>query len=184
MPTNSTPTTKTNRRRKRYAKFALATVGLAGVGAALTSAAWTDDIAFMTDTSAATVDLQGSVTGADGSWFDVLGDDETSAANPIVVDSDAFGNLLPGDERTITVHLRNEGSVDLALGAPQFEFVGGFASALAAADVEGTYGTSTIAPDASTTLQVAVTVPADWDAANMGATGNLLVTVAAAGTHG
>lgn len=170
------------KRHKRYAKFALATVGLLGVGAALTSATWTDDVWFTTDTSAATVDLQGSANGTD--WLDVRVDG-TDGSTPIVIDSAEFENLLPGDVRTITVHLRNAGTTNLAIAMAEtpFEFTGGFATALSTSDVSATFAATELAPEASTTLVVTVTVPDPWAETNMGATGTLLVAVTGTGTH-
>jgi hypothetical protein len=183
---STSPSTKARaKQRKRVAKFGMAAVGLVGVGAALTSATWTDDVWFAADTSAATVDLQGSDTGLDGDWQDIRTVSESGELAPILIASDEFENLLPGDVRVITVHLRNDGTTDVELGAaPTYDFTGDFETALdAATDVAGVFGTTTLAAGADTTLALTLTVPEPWDEANMGAAGSLLVTVTGTGTN-
>lgn len=187
LNSNSTAPSKQARakQRKRVAKFGMAAVGLVGVGAALTSATWTDDVWFAADTTGATVDLQGSDTGADGDWEDIRTVSETGELAPIAIDSDEFENLLPGDVRVITVHLRNDGSTDVELGpAPTYEFTGDFETALdAATAITEDFGSTTLAAGADTTLDVTLSVPSDWDESHMGAIGSLLITITGTGTN-
>jgi anti-sigma factor RsiW len=175
-PTAPPARTPDAKRRRKIAKFALAGVAVLGVGAALTSAAWTDDVFFAADATSGTFDLQGSLDGTN--WFDVANIDDTSVT-PIQIPATAFENLAPGDVRVVTLNLRNAGSVDLTLGAPVVTENGAlFANAGANVGVTvGAYGASTLAAGAATTFTVTLTVP-DWtntDYTNL--TGDILVAV-------
>ena len=55
-------------KRRPLAAFGLAVLAVGGVGAALTSAAWTDNALFAAPATAATFDLQGSLDGT--TWSD------------------------------------------------------------------------------------------------------------------
>lgn len=165
------------KRRRKIAKFALAGVAVLGVGAALTSAAWTDDVFFAADATSGTFDLQGSLDGTN--WFDVANVDDTTAIDPIQIPAATFENLAPGDVRLVTLHLQNAGSVPIALGAPVVTENGALFDDLGAnvGVTVGAYGASTLAAGAATTFTVTLTVP-DWtntDYTNL--TGDILVAV-------
>lgn len=51
-----------------FAKFGLAACAILGIGAALTSAAWSDTVAFESDVQIAQFQMEYSWTNADGSW--------------------------------------------------------------------------------------------------------------------
>ena len=59
MEATFTPENATASRRRKVTKFALAGVAVLGVGAALTSAAWSDNVFFGGTTAAADFELQG-----------------------------------------------------------------------------------------------------------------------------
>ena len=174
-PPARTPDTK---RRRKIAKFALAGVAVLGVGAALTSAAWTDDVFFAADATSGTFDLQGSLDGTD--WFDVATVDDTSATAPIQIPASAFENMAPNDVRVVTLHLKNAGSVPLTLSAPAITETGDLFADLGA-NVAVTVGPytpgGTLAAGDTTTFTVTLTAPdwADTDYTNL--TGDILVVV-------
>jgi len=175
-PTAPPARTPDKRRRRTIAKFALAGVAVLGVGAALTSAAWTDDVFFAADATSGTFDLQGSLDGTN--WFDVATVDDT-ATTPIQIPATAFANLAPNDSRVVTLHLQNAGSVPITLGAPVVTENGPlFADAGANVGVTvGAYGAGTLAVGDATTFTVTLTAP-DWtntDFTNL--TGDILVAV-------
>ena len=175
-PTAPPARTPDNKRRRKIAKFALAGVAVLGVGAALTSAAWTDDVFFAADATSGTFDLQGSLDGI--TWFDVATVDDT-ATTPIQIPGTAFANMAPNDVRVVTLHLQNDGSVPITLGTPVVTEAGALfdnAGANVAVTV-GPYGAATLAPAATTTFTVTLTAP-DWantDYTNL--TGDILVAV-------
>ena len=172
-PPARTPDTK---RRRKIAKFALAGVAVLGVGAALTSAAWTDDVFFAADATSGTFDLQGSLDGTN--WFDVDGGVDT-ATTPIQIPAATFENLAPNDVRVVTLHLRNDGSVPIILGAPVVTENGAlFDDAGANVGVDaGAYGAGTLDVGDTTTFDVTLTVP-DWDNTDYtDLTGDILVAV-------
>jgi hypothetical protein len=93
-------------RRRKITKFALAGVAVLGVGAALTSAAWSDNVWFGGATEAGNADLVGSDDNS--SW-----EEGSSRGARIVIDS--FADVRPGVGVTQTVYVLNQGDADLAL---------------------------------------------------------------------
>ncbi len=162
-------------RRRKVTKFALAGVAVLGVGAALTSAAWTDNVWFGATASAGNVDLVGS-TDHGNNWHQ--GNDSGAA---IQVDPTAFANMAPLESRVVTLSLRNNGSVPLVLEnavpsgtAPLF---GGNTSDDLIVEVQPLIGT-TIAPQSVVDFTVRLTAP-NWGNNDQGKTGALLVQVGA-----
>src|SRR3954451_14063274 len=103
--------TDRRRRRRTILKFSLAAVALLGIGAAATSSAWTDDAWFSATASAASVELEGSLTpGGPYTAADVVG-------SAIVIPATTFANMVPGEVRTVTVYLHNASTVPLAVPA-------------------------------------------------------------------
>lgn len=96
-------------RRRKVTKFALAGVAVLGIGAALTSAAWTDNVWFQGDAESGTAILEGSITGVDGTY---LVSDEGS----IQLDMGTFA-VGPDQDTVETVWVRNAGTVPLRLDA-------------------------------------------------------------------
>ena len=94
-------------RRRKITKFALAGVAVLGVGAALTSAAWSYDVWFRGDTQAGNVQLAGSVNAA-GPWNDLSTDQD-----PIIVSD--FVDIGPGVAANQVVYVRNQGQNDVTL---------------------------------------------------------------------
>lgn len=170
-----TPDIREERKRKRRPIVAalLAILAVGGVGAAATSAAWTDNVLFGIDAAAATFDLQGSVN-ATGDWNPAGTPGEPAR---ILVPEAAFANLLPGQTRTVTLYLHNAGSVTAQIQTPvgkawensTFE---------TAPSVEVTGLPSTLAAGDTTPFTVTITTTDTWDDENIGDSGTLVVTVA------
>jgi len=93
----------------RLGVVALAGTALVGVSAALTSAAWTDQVLFASTASTGTANLQGSIDGV--TWV------ESSSAGEIELDLPAAADLRPGDSRTTTIRIRNTGSLPVTLSS-------------------------------------------------------------------
>ncbi|MBT0993141.1 hypothetical protein KIN34_02390 [Cellulomonas sp. DKR-3] len=148
------------RRRKRVAalKITLAGGAILAVGAAATSAAWTDQAWFAAPAAGASFELQGR--GFGGEFVDA---DEGDA---IAIPARELADLVPGDSRSFEIDVKNAGSVPMTVeaearwaasgtgfdGAPQVALSGVPAGAFAADD--------------TATVTVEVTVPDDWPVTN------------------
>ena len=160
------------KKRRSVAAFIFALVAVLGFGAALTTAAWTDNVFFKANvSSAATVNLQGSLDGT--SWSE-----GATSATAIVVPTSTFENLLPGQTRTVTLHVRNQGTtpVDLVAVVNPVAATGVF-EAPSPATATVTLAATSLNAGAQTTLELTLTAPANWPASYQGKTGELLVQV-------
>ncbi len=162
-------------RRRKVTKFALAGVAVLGIGAALTSAAWSDNVFFGGTTSAAEFELQGWDPTA-GDWFDA----DTSGAR-IVLPADALTEVGPGISDSYTVTVRNNGDLPIQLENPQVVATsGGLFNGLEPADVTfGSYSDDVLENQFdSATIDVIVTGDANWEGTEyQGLTGNLIVQI-------
>ena len=178
---NAAPATTTKRRGKRrpVIAFALATLAVGGMGAALTSAAWTDNVFFAAQADAASFNLQGSLDGTN--WLE----SNNSGAIELVVPASQFANLLPGDSRSVTLHVRNQGSVNAALNGSVAFATGSTFTTTPTVALGGLAATLTPATGtaASDDFTLTVTTPADWNPSNMGKTGTVVVTVQGTATQ-
>ena len=184
-------TPRRERRRKGVVilKFGLAGAALLGIAAAATSAAWSDDAWFSASAKGATVELQGALgaSPAETDWKDA---DNVGGAQALTVDSTVFGDLLPGDHRTVTLNLRNTGSTKLTLGAPDISLPSSGDQILATA-VDGTHaavtvtGTvpSTIDPLGTAAVSLEITVPGGWVESNQGKAESFTVSFAGTAAH-
>ncbi|GAA1932281.1 hypothetical protein GCM10009775_25360 [Microbacterium aoyamense] len=173
---NRTAAPKKNKRRPIVA-FALATLAVGGVGAALTSAAWTDNVFMAAAADGATFDLQASLDNKDWKQSD------DKKAVQITVAADKFAKLLPGQTRTVTLYVKNAGNVNAKL-VSSVEWAGSTFATNPKAEV-GDLAAS-LAPSGSTgdtdAFTLTVTAPADWDVANKGKSGTIVVTLAGEAT--
>lgn len=172
MTVHSAPTTAPadDRRKKRaaVARFVLAGVAVLGIGAAATSAAWTDDAWFSASATAATVELEASLNGTDWEPAD-------TSATAVVVPAAQFANMVPGQTRTVTLHLRNISSVPLALGAPVVTPSGSMFTGTGPATATVATPATPIAAGAATTVTLTVTTPPLWDASYQNASGSVTI---------
>ncbi len=149
-------------RRRKITKFALAGVAVLGVGAALTSAAWTDNVWFGGNAESTGIDLVGSVDGGT-TWDD--GTDNGDGSYTL-----EMGTIYVGPEETSTdsVLLRNDSDVPVRLSAVDVNGDGGVFENLLAGN---TTGAATVAANGvDTVLQpgqdVVITVSVtggDWN---------------------
>lgn len=169
--TENQQTSETPRSSKRRAIVAgaLALIAVGGIGAAATSAAWTDNVFYSASTTAGTFNLQGSLDGSDWKESDDQG------AIELVIPATAFENLIPGDSRVVTLHVKNDSDVDATLSDATFAWAGATFTANPTVTLSSVAGT--LAPEATTTFTVTVTTPADWAGTNQGKTGTIVVTV-------
>ena len=155
-------------RRRKITKFALAGVAVLGLGAAFTSAAWSDDVFFGGDTAAADFELSGSISGDPaGAW---VTDSSSTAAIPLP--SDAFDEIGPGVADTYDVYVRNDGDIPIYLNEDAVVTVGGAMSG--AVTTEATYNRTTLQAGQIARVRVVVT---GTDALAEGIDGTILVQV-------
>lgn len=170
---NSTTNTQQDDRRKKRAgvlKLGLAGLAVLGIGAAATSAAWSDDAWFTANAEAVTVQLQGSLNGT--TWTDA--DTQGSA---VAIPAHVFGELNQGANESVTLHLRNHGDVDLTLETPGVTTSGAIFAGAAGADVSvGTPGATLLEPGDTTTVVVTVTTDEEWPESFQGTTGTITLT--------
>lgn len=176
--TPAQPAERKNKRRTVLA-FTLAALAVGGIGAAATSAAWTDNVFFSAQAQAATFDLQGSVDGGT-TWKDSATGTPTSSIE-LVIPASKLANLLPGETRTINLDVKNLGSVGASLTssvawatAPASTF-----TTNPTATVEGLAASLTASTGAtpSDQFQLKVTTPSDWATTNQGKSGTIVVTI-------
>ncbi len=164
-------------RRRPVLAFALATVALGGVGAAITTAAWTDDVFFSGHAGAAVFTLKGSL---DGTTFTTSNDvNEINLSIP----SDRLSNLLPGQTRTIDLWVTNAGSVNAALvGSASFrESTFATDPTVALTDLAATL-TPVSTSGATDKFQLTLTTPLDWSVLNQTGSGHIVVTITGTAT--
>jgi len=170
------PEERKNKRRTVLA-FTLAALAVGGIGAAATSAAWTDNVFFSAQAQAASFNLQGSLSGAAGSWVE----SDDSGSITLVIPASELANLLPGANKSINLYVQNLGSVGAALTSsvawattPASTF-----TTNPTATIEG-LATSLTAVTGSTNsdqFQLKVTTPSDWATTNQGKTGTIVITI-------
>lgn len=165
--------TTPDRRRRNATKIALAALAIGGIGAAITTAAWTDDVWMTSNATAGTFELEGSLDGT--TWSEA--DDQGTA---LVVDDAELAGLVPGETRTVEVQLRNAGDVDATLADPVLSATGDiFADTNPATANIGSLAGTTLAPDEETTVDLTVTTPDNWGDEYQGDTGSIVVTFTA-----
>jgi hypothetical protein len=164
---------ETTGRRRKITKFALAGVAVLGVGAALTSAAWSDDVFFSGTTNAAEFELEGYDL-ATGTWLP----GDSGAA--ITIPASELDNVSPNTGDTVTLYVRNAGSVDINLNAaPIQEGTGDLFAAPKPALITwgGSYSDPVLSPGEQASFTVTVT-GGNWvDSEYLGLAGAVSVQV-------
>jgi hypothetical protein len=166
-------------KRRPVIAIVLATLAIGGIGAAATSAAWTDNVFFSATAQAATFNLQGSL---DGSTNWVESDNQSSIQ--LTIPASTFGNMLPGQTRTATVYVKNTGTTNASLTVSAAYASGATFTTNPTVTAVATSSTLTAASGATpqTAITVTVTAPSDWATTNQGKTGTIVVTVAGTAT--
>jgi predicted ribosomally synthesized peptide with SipW-like signal peptide len=166
---------------RRKAKIVLAGLAVLGVGAAATSALWTDDVFFSGDVTVATFNLQGS-TDAGTTWeeSDTFVTPDTST---ITLTFPALTDLSPGDTQTWTGSVRNDPTSTVSGDASAISVDESLLPAALAADLDVTVAYTTpadaldLAPGDVAPFTVTVALAADADPALMGTTGTVVIEV-------
>jgi hypothetical protein len=162
-------------RRRKVTKFALAGVAVLGVGAALTSAAWSDNVFFGGTSAAADFELQGY----DPTTLTWVNADSSGAR--IVLPAGILGQVGPGISDTYTLRVKNNGELPIQLEDPVVtNKTGGLFSGQEAADITfGDYSDDVlelIGDEA--TIDVIVTGRTTWDLTEyQGQTGTMVIQI-------
>jgi predicted ribosomally synthesized peptide with SipW-like signal peptide len=177
----NTPAPRTERRSRTRPIIAtvLALVAVGGIGAAATSAAWTDNVFFTAPAQAATFDLQGSLDG--NTWVQ----SDNPGSIQLVVPASTFANLLPGQTRSVTLYVENTGTANSALVASAAWTSGSTFTTnptISVSPASSTLAAANGTTPTTTTVTLTVAAPADWAATNQGKTGSVVVTVAGTAT--
>lgn len=159
-------------RRRTTTKFALAGIAVLGVGAAFTSAAWTDDVFFGGTAEAGEVELQGST---DNVNF-VDGDDANSI--DLFIDDFVIG---PNSSETHRVWVMNDGDLAIRLATVEANGTGALFSATgdtATVTAVSNDADGILQPGQRASIDVTVSGDADWsDNSLQGATSAIVVHV-------
>lgn len=181
MNSTTITTRKDLKRRKNKSRpvvaVVLAALAIGGVGAAATSAAWTDNVFFTAQAQAATFNLQGSLDGS--TWVE----SDNSGSVQLVVPASQFANMLPGQSRTVNLYVKNLGSVSAALTGTAAFSASTFTTnpTVALGDLAATL-TPASGATASDQFTLTITAPSDWATSNQGKSGTVLVTIAGTAT--
>ena len=159
-------------RRNKVLRIGAGTLAFLGIGAAITTAAWTDQVWFSGSASASAVQLEGSTDKAD--W--AVAQDESVA---IQIPDEALQNLAPGHAAsTVEVYVKNASESPVDLSDATLSFSGD----LFADDWQTSAVTATVAdganlqPDDIATVTVAID-PTNIPDALAGTSGNFTVHV-------
>src|SRR4051794_6627505 len=106
---------KSEGRKRPTLRLVLAGVAVLGIGAAITTAAWPDDVFFSATATASSFDLQGLTVGS--TWQDVGLPGETTAAAPIELTSAELAQLSPGETVLVPFELCNRGTASGTVSA-------------------------------------------------------------------
>jgi predicted ribosomally synthesized peptide with SipW-like signal peptide len=175
------------RKKSTIIRLAIAGVAVLGIGAAVTTAAWTDQAWFTAQADAASVGLYGALA-VDGDCPDagdaayVVADNLTGAVD-ITLASGTFAQLVPGEERAAGICLWNGGDVDLSTSLQPIVttgdaiFAGTGPATIAVESGAAAFATQTIAADAVLPLDVVVATPENWATTYQGLTsGEIAIT--------
>ncbi|WEG10106.1 hypothetical protein PU630_06015 [Microbacterium horticulturae] len=168
-------TSDQKKRRNNTLRIAAGALAFLGIGAAVTTAAWTDQVWFAADADVATFNLQASLS-PDGDWDEYQTQD---GALEIPLQTSQFGELLPGEAPlTTTVYIKNASSVPVTLtaeGTPTGEL---FTAADATTTIDESINTPELAAGDITPVTVTLT-PGDIPQTLAGATGAYVLQVSA-----
>lgn len=176
---------RTKRRKSTTVRLAVASIAVLGIGAAITTAAWTDQAWFTTSASSAEIELYGalavdgtcpvvptSTPGADSPWK--AADDGDAA---VAIPEATFADLVPGQTRTAIICLWNGSTVPLSVSGADISkpsdqiFVEGSDATITVGSV------NELAKGQVAKLDVVATTPNDWPSSYQGKTsGEIAIT--------
>ncbi|ANJ25908.1 hypothetical protein [Agromyces aureus] len=111
----STRTPEQSRKRRLITGISLASIAVLGVGAAITTAAWTDNVWFSATADTSTIELYGAVADTVPAPGDAAWEEADDQAAAIVVPADSFAGLVPQETRAVQIWLWNGSTTALSV---------------------------------------------------------------------
>lgn len=172
------------RRHGRVVRAVLAGGVLLGVGAGLTSAAWTDGAYFQAAASAASVDLQACVTSnptsATPTWTCSTADTAGTAA--AILPAGTFSGMTPGHTYTTKIRVLNAGTATLAVTVGSTPLAEPLTGTAPNATVSLDATSFSLAPGGAQVITLTITTPSDWNQSHANQTSGAALQVLATGT--
>lgn len=166
---------RTKRRKSTTVRLAVASIAVLGIGAAITTAAWTDQAWFTTSASSAEIELYGALADNDGNCPAASDGvykpaDDLSGAVAVTLGAGAFDDLVPGQTKSVDICLWNGSTVPLSVALEAITpttddsiFTGTGAATIGVRDGASDYATQTLNVGVVKPLSVRVVTPNDWD---------------------
>ena len=182
-PTDRRDADERKRKRAAIVKFSLAGAAVLGIGAAATSALWTDDAWFAAEASAVdpstAIDLQGAYVGTTAtpqdSDFATADDEPGTGTDFVTIPAEVFADLTAGDSITVPVWIKNMGTSDLVIATPTVTTDGELFAAGGATATLGAAPTSLAAGSAAVSVDLTIELDADADESFGGTTGDVVI---------
>lgn len=160
-------------KRSTAIRLSLAGIALVGIGAAATTAAWTDNVFFTATATTSTFNLQGS---ADGVNF--AEGDGVAPSISIPIAATVFQGMTPGDTKTTTVTVKNVGALQATLDAPVAVGSGDlFAAGGLTVQIVRTGASTPLNTNDTAAFVVTVTAPSNMASTFQAKNGNVNVTI-------
>lgn len=166
--------------RRNALKLGLAGIAVIGIGAAVTTAAWTDNVWFTAQAGASTYNLVAALddSGKPGDWKD-----PASEAAALPISSEVFDELLPNDTVSTDVWVKNDSSTKTDLVVSVVATPEGAGSLFEKVTATAVADKTTLGIGEMTKVKVTVTTPDNWAQTYAGKTGSLTVKVAGTAIH-
>lgn len=172
------------RRGRPLVRLVLAGGVLVGLGAGLTSGAWTDSAFFQTGASSASVDLQACVTTTPTSpsptWTCTPAD--TSGTAAAILPATTFSGMTPGHVYATKIRVLNNGTAALTVTAGYTALAEPLTGTAPNATVALDTTSFTLAAGAAQVINLTITTPATWDQSHANQTSAAALQVLATGT--
>lgn len=164
-----------NKKRVLWWRFGLAGLAVTGIGAAVTTAAWTDNVWFSAQADTQDFDLKGSIDGV--TWHE---GQTADSAIEFAVDPNVFSNIVPGGTYTTDLMVKNFSANDALLdvsaqGKGDLFTVGGEELTVNAS--LSSAGTQVLSPNETATIKITVAADDSLTSAAQGEKGNIIVKI-------
>ncbi|OJV78506.1 MAG: hypothetical protein BGO37_07210 [Cellulomonas sp. 73-92] len=172
------------RRRRPVVRLVLAGGVLVGLGAGLTSGAWTDSAFFQSAASSASVDLQACVTATptnpSPTWTCTPADTSGNAA--AILPSTTFSGMTPGHVYTTKIRVLNNGTAALTVTVGYTALAEPLTGTAPNATVALDTTSFALAAGAAQVVNLTITTPTTWDQSHANQSSAAALQVLATGT--
>lgn len=111
-------------RRRLITAISLASVAVLGFGAAITTAAWTDNVWFTAEADTASIQLYGAVSDTQPALDIANWEDADTEPTAVTIPVASFAGLLPSETRAVSIWLWNDSTGDLSVSLPSLDLTG------------------------------------------------------------